>query len=195
MEVNKPVTSIILFIIIVILVFLFVWPKYHEFGVAKMVLAKTQAEFNGGSAYYAQISEIIKEIQDRKEVLDKISSALPKEASVAPLIYFFQQKAAETGLLIRSITFSNNVPSSAASAGGKVANGTGKKTVKDMAFSLDLVGNYQGLKNFLTSLEKSARLFEVDAITLVPLQVQGASGAKNKVQTYSFKLQVKTHTY
>ncbi len=188
MEINKPVTALILFVITGILLFLFVIPAYGELQAAKNTLANKEAEFNGESDYYAKIADLAKGINDRKDALAKVDQALPVNGSIAPLIYFFQQRGTESGLLIKSITFSNANTITPALIGGQAA----KKSVKDIIFQLDLTGNYQGLKTFLGILEKSARLFEVDTIALAPLQsLQNVA----QVQNYDIKLQVKTHTY
>ncbi len=195
MQLHKPITTVILFIITAILVFLFAWPKYQEFGDAKITLAKKQAEYNGESLYYQKISEITQQIDDKKEMLDKIDSSLPQNGAIAPIIYFFQKKGAETGLIVKSITFSNAAAPTAPTTQRQSLKAT-QKPVKNITFSLNLTGNYQGLKNFLASLESSARLFEVNIISLSPLQsLQNSSKTQIKLQTYDLKLQVTTHTY
>lgn len=194
-KVNKPIASIILVIVIALLAFLFAWPKYTEFGDIKIKLAKKLAEYNGESAYYEKVAQIIKDIESRKETLDKVDSSLPASPAVAPIIYFFQNKGAETGLLIRSITYAN-APPAAAVAGQTAKSAVSEKKVQNIMFSIDLVGNYQGLKNFLFSLESSSRLFEVESLALAPAQsLQSKNQPQDKLQTYNFKMQIKTHTY
>lgn len=192
MTVNKPIIASTLFVITALSVFFFIWPEYREFGDVKTALAKKQAEYNGASAYYDVIANTLLQIDQRKEALGRIDSALPSEASVASLIYFFQKKGAETGLLIRSINFSNTAAVETASIRSIAA----KQEIKNITFAISLVGNYPGLKNFLASLESSARVFEVETISLVPLQSsQNQAKGQEGLPTYDIKLQIKTHTY
>jgi len=193
MNINKPAVIIILIIIIGISVWLFVWPKYSEFSDIKVALAKKQAEYDGESQYYEKVAQVIKDIEVRKDILDKIDSSLSADPAIAPLLYFFQKKAAETGMIIRSVTYANSLPV----APPPTADGTvPEKKVKDVTFSINLVGNYQGLKSFLFGLEKSARLLEVDTLNLTPFQsAQGSSQSLGRFQTYEFRLQVRTHIY
>jgi len=147
-------------------------------------------EYDGESLYYQKVGQSIQDLESRKEVLDKIGSSLPASSSLAPLMYFFQKKAAETGMMVNSITFSNSTPTGTVA---QIQAQEAKKEVKDITFAIDLVGNYQGLKNFLFALEQSARILEVDTLSLT--SIQSLQGAKGKLQTYDFKMQIKTHTY
>ncbi len=184
MEINKPVSTIIIFITTLILFFLFVAPEYQKSSDLQNNLAQKQEEYDVKSVYYAKISETIKSIDSRKDVLKKINSALPSDFFLAPLVYFFQKKGAEAGLIVKSITLSQISPA------------TLKKEVRNITFKINLSGNYQNLKNFLSSLDESERLFEVNSISFKsPVISQDLKQPKNQQQTYNFELEVKTHTY
>ena len=155
MEVNKLVSAIVIFVIALVVVFLFVMPKYQKFNDLQIILAQKQAEYNGESAYYAKLSELIKNIDERKDISEKIDSALPSHFSMAPLIYFFQKKATATGLVVKSLVFS---PGSGVVPGQKM---------RSIAFTVDMSGSYEGLRDFLAVLDKSARIFEVNSISFV----------------------------
>lgn len=192
MEINKPIATVVIFIINLVLVFLFVIPKYQELKVTTAALREKQGEYEGKSAYYEKIAILSKSIDSRKEVLEKIDSALPSQVAFAPLVNFLQKKGAETGLVIKSITFSQTSDQASPKTNGAEA----ASKLKEIGFSMSILGNYQGLKNFLGSLERSARLFEVQTIAFSLQQASQkvlAQGAQ--LQTYNFKLDVKTHSY
>ena len=74
--------------------------------------------------------------------------------------------------------------------------------LKDIVFSMDLLGDYSSLENLLISLEKSSRIFEVTSISFgsTPhnLGLQSVSVCHSQFQiqqTYNFNLQIKTHSY
>ena len=189
---NKPVSTIIVIIIITILIFLFVIPKYQESRDLQTKLYEKQATYNGESAYYAKLSELVKDIESRKDVLEKIDSALPPDTSFAPLLYFLQKKGDESGLVVKSVTFSQALQGPY----GQVLQESSDKKIKNVMFTLNLSGNYQGLKKFLASLEKSARLFQVDDISFLSQEpLRGTTQLQSKLQVYDFKLDVKTQTY
>lgn len=191
MEINKPVASLIIIVITLVLIFLFVVPKLQEFRDLKLNLAKKQAEYDGESSYYDRIRQVLSDVKSRKESLEKISSALPSDFSLASIIYFLQEKVAENGLILKSAIFLQAAPD----AYGANISEEPAKQIKSASFNVDLTSNYQGLKNFLYSLENSARLFEVETISFQSSQSSGNINIINGSQTYSFRLLLKTYTY
>ena len=193
MEINKPVATIVIAVINLVLIFLFVIPKYQELKSSAVALHEKQAQYEGKSAYFQKIAVLSESIESRKETLDKIDSALPSHVAFAPLVYFLQRKGAETGLIIKSITFAQGVADASQKPVAQAATNT---QVKDVVFSMSIAGNYQGLKNFLASLERSARIFEVQTITFSSSQSnQNLLKLQSQSQIYNFRLEVKTHSY
>ena len=179
MKLNKPILIIIIFIITLLVIFLFVVPKYKEVAGLQNSLAEKQAEYDSKSAYYAKIQEIIENIKSKKEGLSKIDSALPSDSYLSSLVYFFQKKGTEAGLTISTMVLSQ--------ASASVQN----KNIKDIAFNIRASGTYAGFKDFLSSLDKSARLFEVSSVSF-----SGFGAAKPEIQqTYEFNMEVHTHAY
>lgn len=188
MKVDRPITIAVIILIIILLMYFFVVPKYYEFKNFQIKLGKAEAEYNAKFAYFSEVSKIFRELEDRKESLEKIENALPSKPQLADLMYFFQQKGAESGLIVKSILLT------------KISPATSESRIKEIVFSLDILGNYQSLKNFLSSLEGSSRLFEVGNIsfgsqTLNKSQNNLTAQPLVAQQVYSFKLEVKTHSY
>mgnify|MGYP001616675721 CR=1 FL=1 len=199
MEINKPISSLIIFIIILLLAFLFVLPKYRELSQLSDTLTKKQAEYNGKSLFYKSISNAIESLENKKESILKINSALPADASIASLVNFVDKKSFENGLILKAVSTSQVLGVQAAKQGSSPSNQPQSKeqTIKDINLTLDLSETYQGLKNFLYSLEKSARLFEVNNISFASVGPSGAAQNKSKdyLGIYNFKIEMKTHTY
>jgi Tfp pilus assembly protein PilO len=183
MEIDRPTAiAIILFVVLVLILYLVI-PKFKEFKTVQTELGNIQTEFDAKYAYYAEVNRVYRELENYKDSLDKVETAIPAKASFGPIIYFFQKKSAENGLIIKGLFLT------------KVSLQNPESDIKEIVFSLDLLGNYRALKNFLYSLEKSARLFEVTNISFAsqipsvgPLQIPTQ-------QAYSFKLEVKAHSY
>ena len=182
MKIDRPITIAVIIFIIILLMYFFVTPKYYEFKGLQAKLGKAEAEYNGKFAYFSEVSKIFRELEDRQESLEKIENAIPPKPQLANLVYFFQRKGTESGLIVKNILLT------------KISPITSESSIKEIVFSLDVLGNYQSLKNFLSSLENSSRLFEVGNIsfgsqtqTLTPI-VQPAIQ-----QIYSFKFEIKTH--
>jgi Tfp pilus assembly protein PilO len=192
MEVNKPIITVVMIIVIVLLLFVFVWPKYQQSKDVEVQLTQLQAEYNGEAVYYTKIDDLLKQIDSRKDEFDKVNSALPAQFALAPVMYFFQQKGGESGLVMRSLTFSQVSPV----AYGQASSLDAVQQVKDVNLTLDLYGNYQGLKNFIHALETSSRIFELDTVTLNALEnAQSSTSTSSQAQSYDLKLEIKTHSY
>lgn len=191
MEINKPVTIIILLIINLILIFLFVFPRYQETEKLQMSLYQKQQEYDSQSDYNIKVSEVLKNVESRGDILEKIDSALPGAFSLSDVVDFLQRKAAENKLAVQLISYSRVLPQLPQNtAGGSVSQ------LKSVTFMVDLSGSYRDFKNFLFSLEKSARLFEVNTMSFASKSPEKDKDfTQNQSENYDFKLELKTHTY
>ena len=121
--------------------------------------------------------EIYFDLQSQQDNVKKIDDALPQDPDLGKIIYYFHKTAVENGMMVKDLFLSQ---SAAGSSGANTA-----ANIKDMTFSIDLLGDYPSLENFIISLENSSRIFEVTNISF-----GSASGPP-----YSFSLQIKTHSY
>ena len=188
MKVDRPIIIAIIIFIIILLMYFFVVPKYYEFKDFQVKLGKVEAEYNAKFAYFSEVSKIFRELEDRKESLEKIENAIPSEPQLADLVYFFQQKGTASGLIVKNILLT------------KISPITSESNIKEVVFSLEVLGNYQSLKNFLSSLESSSRLFEVGNVSFGSQTLNKSQSTPTPQlllvqQVYSFKLEVKTHSY
>ncbi len=184
MSINKPVSAIIIIIIALIILFLFTMPKYQKYNESQKSLVQKQVEYSTKAAYYANIEKLIGNIQSKKDGLQKIDSALPPRFYFAPLVYFFGAKGLENGVTVKSITFSSIAPP------------TLSQTPSSIAFKINVSANYEHFKKFLASLDRSARLFEVNAISFSASANAGsAKQSKDQNAIYDFNLDMQTNTY
>jgi len=177
MQIDRPIAIALILFIILLLVFFLVVPEYNTFGKLQTELGEKKAEFNAGFDYYAAITKTYFELQSRQDDVKKIDDALPQNPDFGGTIYFLQETAKENGLIVKDLFLSK---SSSGIVGSNISG-----SIKDIVFSIDLLGNYASLENFIVSLEKSSRIFEITNISF-----SSASGPP-----YNFSLQIKTHSY
>lgn len=175
MTIYRLIAIAIILFIALILGFYLTYPKYQEFKELQTKVSEKEAELRGRTAYFAGVDKTFKKLKNYEESLEKIDRAIPSNSSIAFLIYFFQKKSSENGLILQGVSFSESSP-----AGGR-------KEFKEIHFSFKLLGSYSALKNFLSFLEKSVRLIEVESISFTSQKETG--------QIYSFGLTIKVHSY
>ena len=177
MQIDRPIAIALTLFIILSLVFFLVVPEYNTFKNLQAELGEKKAEYLAEYDYYAAIDRIYFDLQGRQDDLKKIDDALPQDPALGKLIYFLQETARENGLITKDLFLSQ---SSVSNTSAKVSN-----SVKDIVFSMNLLGDYPSLNNFINSLEKSSRIFETTGISF-----DSMSGPP-----YSFTLQIKTYSY
>lgn len=188
MQIDRPIVIAITLFIILLLIFFLVKPEYNKFKILQQELGEKRAEYNAEFDYYNAIATAYKELHSREESIKKINDALPSESSFGKLVYFFQKKGIENGVIIKNFFLNKS-----SSASGE--------NLKDVGFSMNLLGSYESLGNFIRSLEKSSRLFEITSIAFGSGDRLSSGFASNNEsqpqieQIYSFNLEIKTHSY
>jgi len=177
MQIDRPIAIALTLFIILLLIFFLVVPEYNTFKQLQTELGEKTAEFNAEFDYYAAITKTYFDLKSRQDDVKKIDDALPQNSDFGENIYFLQETARASGLTVKDLFLSK---SSLSNAGTNITG-----NVKDIVFSIDVLGDYTSLDNFIISLEKSSRIFEITNISF-------DSASK---PPYSFSLQIKTHSY
>lgn len=154
-----------------------VWPQYQKLQVLNSDIYNKQESLRSQRAYFAQVKEISAQLQEYPESLSKISDALPQDPALASLANFLQTNAAQTGLILKKIVL-----------GGTVAPSENKKSFTETQLILQVAGSYKAFKDFLSLIEKSARMIEVQNISIeIP--------PKESKESPTFTLDLKTTSY
>ncbi len=185
MRIDKTIISAIILFTILLLIYFLVYPEYQKFRKLQIDLGIKKAEYTAEFEYYAQISKIYHELKTHEEDLKIVDSALPSDPNLGKLIYFFQNQTEKNGLILKSIFLTKSSASST------------KNTKKELSFSLSFMGTYSSLENFISSLEKSARIVEITNISFGSGGKLESSGQTQfqSVDNFSFSMQVKTNIY
>jgi Tfp pilus assembly protein PilO len=183
MQIDRPIAIAIILFIVLLLGFFLVAPEYQNLKALQVKLAQKTGEFNAQYDYYAQITKDYYDMQSRKDDIQKVDDALPQDSDYGQLVYYFQKRASDNGLILKNMFLSQS----------SMTN-----DVKNLVFSLNLLGNYSSLENFIISLEKSSRIFDVSTITFGAASqssTQTAVAQFQQQQTFNFNIEVKTHSY
>ena len=148
---NYPLFTLLALAISGGIMFFLILPKYQGYGEIKEEVAVRLAEFQSQEEYISELQSTHERLESYQEALAKIESAIPEKRLLPDLLSLFQETASQSGLIMEKVT-----PSFVAS-----------DLVKDIRLTrinLTLKGDYAGLKSFIETIEKSARLIEVDSV-------------------------------
>lgn len=193
------------FLLITIINFIFsffiglvlVFPLYQDFKAVQLQIENKEREFQLKQEYFSEIEKISEKLKTYSEELIKIDYALPNELFLPFLYDFFQGISSQNGLILQSITSSYNPSTLNINSDNfdKIGEFQEFKTekswsnIKEVKINISLSGSYTAFKNFLYSLEKSARLIEVENISFSFITEQ------EQDSVILFNVFLKTHIY
>jgi Tfp pilus assembly protein PilO len=143
--------SIFFLLISALLFFLFISPTKTSLSILNSELSQKRQEFETSDKYFQEVLKTSEKLKNYQEEISKIDSALPDDPSIPPLFNFLQKSSSQSGLLLE------NLGSISVKEEGKL---------KKWTTNLRLKGDYSSLKNFISTLERSARLIRIEKISL-----------------------------
>lgn len=174
---NKIIIIVGGLVIALVLVLVLVWPQYQKLQALKLEIKNKQAGLRSQETYFSQVKEISAKLQEYPDALAKISNALPKDPALASLANFLQDNSAQTGLILKKIIL-----------GGTTEPSEIKGFLSETRLVIQVSGSYKAFKNFLALIENSARIIEVQNISVeVPPKISE--------EPPTFTLDLKTVSY
>jgi len=158
-------------------VFFVSWPRYQELKNNQAKIVEKEVELQYKEQYFRDITDTAKELTQYKEELLKVDSILPSDTSIPALFSFLQTAASQNGLTLEGLSLS---------AVSEVSGAEGLG-VKEISVGLSVSGSYSSLQSWLSTLEKTSRLIEVETISF--------SAPQEADKPFSFNLAIKTHSH
>ena len=171
---SRPIIIVISFSLTLILGVGLVWPKYQDLKTLEKKNEEKRAEIRGREEYLQELKKTAEILQNYQIQLAKIDSALPSVPDLPVLFDFLQKVSSQSGLVLKAVS----PPTSRLSLDFE--------GIKETELTLLVSGNYSSFKNFLSILEKTSRLIEVESISF--------SGAE-KETSLNFNLKIKVYSY
>lgn len=168
----------------------FVWPKYQDLVRLEKINEVKIAELQRKEEYLQELKKTSQELKNYQSQLAKIDLALPADPSLAATFDFIQKVSSQSGLVLTDIKppVSQVITKEEETTQPllEIEKITELEELKETKLSFLVVGDYSSFKNFLSVLEKSARLFEIEAISfLIP----------EKEDPWKFDLKIKVYSY
>lgn len=178
---NKSLIVLFLSILIVSFVTL---PIIGYFSEKREILAHTNTRLETLEANEIRLQEIEKEISKKQDLFTKLGSAIPSEPMIPSSIRFLQRLAAENGLSLTSIGNFSTISSSL------------KSHINETQISFSMRGGYNNLKSFLRALENSAKIFEIENISIDSSFTSDIESVEETGSSlFNFEIMLKTFSY
>ena len=171
---KKPIFTIIIFLIVITISIGLILPSFQKSRDLSVAGQQKEKELKDFEDYLSHLQKISLQLKEFAPQLSKIDQALSQDFYLPNLLEFCQKESARSGLNLDQITISQSSPPKE------------EERFKERATNLKISGPYPNFKNFLISLEKSARIIEVGNISF---------STKSLKETPIFDLIIKVYSY
>jgi len=210
-RINITNTFILLFVSFLLGVF-WVRPQYQKLKEKNKMIFQREIVVRSAQQRREKIQSLEEELKKYSKQMEIIKTAISEHPSLLSFLNYLQKTASDHGLLIRSYSYSrpgektpareSNVQTQkkGPSFGPWIPGSTSRKKketasqplakegarMKATEFNLSLSGTYSGFLGFLSSLEKSSRLIEIDQISLSSVKEDQPTNFEIKLKIYSY---------
>jgi len=168
---NRSTIIIICFLLTIVLGAFLLYPKYQDFVVVKKQVEAKENQLQSKQEYLSNLSQNSEQLKEYQEKLLVIDTALPSLLSLPSLFDLLQKTASQNGLIIKNMDSSS------------VTNPEG---IQEVSVDLKAVGLYSGFKSFISVLEKSARMIEIESFSF---------STPEEGEIFDFILTIKAYSY
>lgn len=142
------------------------WPKYQEYQAQSSLVLGKQTDLETRQEYFKNLAESSAELNNYGPNLAKIESALPDDAKVSTLLDFLESSSMQAGLILKVIDYSFSGGNQPTIVPGSAQTQPVAKSLKPFYVTFTLSGPYQSWKNFLSSVEKTSRMVEIQSVQI-----------------------------
>lgn len=170
-------TIFVCLLISVISIITLILPKKEALDFSQKRVEEKKTEIQSKEEYFVNLKHLSEELKNYQTQLSKIDSALPEDPGLPILFDFLQKSAAQSGLVLTSVK--------PLLSPARPTLEEEKPEFQETKIELTVSGSYSAFKNFLSILEKSARLIELESLTF----------STPKEETFKFDLRIKVYSY
>ena len=161
-------------------------PKYQSFQIIRGRVEEKEQELSFKEEHLSDLHRIKEELSAYEEELSLINSALPPDPNSPPLINFMERNASDSGLILKEISDFSTMPVFETGVGR--SNQRVDTGLRMSALTFEVVGPFNSFLDFLSGLEKSARLIEV-------VSVKFSSPIDETIDVFPFEVKINVYSY
>jgi len=156
--------SLIILIVAITLVFLAVSPLWSAVVRLKTEIVEKEKGIAKIEELLSKTEQLKKEYQETEEAAQKVLLSLPKEEDIPYLLVQFESLASTNGLLLSSVKFNPIVEEKKKSVSALQSDEKISGDFPKSLINMKLSGSYDAFKSFLSALENSVRIIDVQLI-------------------------------
>lgn len=172
---SKVYLSVFIIFLSILFLYLFVYQKYQELSFLKKELSQKEQELENTRRYIRQVKEASEKLKDYSEQLSVIETAIPENLQEPETFHLLQTLSVQSGVTLKSV--------------GKLSP-KGENLPKRWITDIVILADYPTFKNFLSTLEKSARIIEINKISF-----SGTEKKEEIKELHNFNLILGIHSY
>ena len=163
-------------IIAVIIIFIIIRPQLTAVSDTQDAIAEQTAVLQSREEFLRTIDRKVSELNSQQIHEERLSVMLPAEEQVADALRVIHRAAESSGASISSLVNASGAIQSQANA-NRARGGASSipATVVPLGFTMEFGGTYQQFRAFITEIERSPRLMDIDTIQL------SSSGAETEI--------------
>lgn len=178
---KKFIISLICLGAALVIVMGLVRPAWQDFQTNRSAIKNLQLKLTSLQDLLNQTTELKKEEAAIREESEKIFLALPEEKDIPALLVQFETLAAEHGLILESIDFSEV----SSQARRPIEQPKTTQGIKTLVVNLKVKGPYEAFKQYLAALENNIRATNVRSINF--------NLGLTETETFNFDLKVEVY--
>ena len=181
MTISRPLAILLGLFLALLLAIGFSLPKYQNLKLLQSKVKEKETELQTERKYFSEVGEAKEKLKNFEQEISKINSALPPEPGLPSLGNFLQIAASQNGLVLKKI-----MPSPAISLKEEFIKKGFSPEIKETGVNLTVSGDYPSFKNFLSNLEKTARMIEIESISFSSPEEETAIDFNLRIKIYSY---------
>ncbi|HDL74944.1 MAG TPA: hypothetical protein ENH06_00985 [bacterium] len=166
-------------------------PQYKKLKDIESKIKEKDIELQTQKEYFSNLRSIFSELDNYKEQIAKIDSAIPQDPSLPSLYNFLQNKISENGLILKKTKLESTGEKSEEKKNASWDIGSSKvspsaKELKEISIKIFVSGSYSSFNDFLLSIENTSRLINVKDINIT---------VPKEEQSLDFELDISFYSY
>jgi len=162
---NRITTILVFGVAAVVFGVFLLWPMFQEFSRIEQELNQYTDALLNKEKYVFDLARLASRLDARQEAVQKIETAIPDETSIPALFDLIQKMNINSGLVLTSISAS------------VAEEGFADSDLVVTTVSLESIGSYDALKEFISQVRKSVQLLEITSISFETTIAKSEEGA------------------